>query len=308
MPLLKRVGLCLLLLCLPVAACDQSPASPTPAGETETLDVPTTTAAETPRPPTATSTPRGRVLLTARREMTMYSGPGEMYQVLDAALPVNTEFVVIGRDEDEEWAQVGYQSRRGWIPVDETDVIILGVLADVPIVPVLPVTDTPPPPTETYTPAPTLTPFPTLTIAPTSTSAPTPEDRDSRILPGRAFGTVAGDLNMSGEGALAILNDTYDYISWHFDPSIKGSISLELAVTCSDPNAEIVATLYNSTRTDPIERLYPVCNEGPLVFNALDPVGIYQLEFWLRDERPGEVDVTLEPDLMTIYTFRLKRP
>ncbi|MBN1287000.1 MAG: hypothetical protein JXB47_16490 [Anaerolineae bacterium] len=311
----KRAGLYILFALLSLAACTPpqdapptaTPAPPATDAGAETM-VPVTATPRptyTPRPPTAT--PYGRVLLTALRDLAVYDGPGAAYRASGAALPADAEAVVVGRDPAGDWAQIDYPAGRGWVAVSEDGAVVAGDLQGLPIIPVPPVTETPPPPTETFTPAPTLTPPPTFTRAPTLTAAPTPEDRDSAMLPGRQLGMLAGDFDVSGEGALALLNDTYDYISWYFDSSMHGTVSIELTFTCSDPNAEMVASLYSTRHAEPLARLYPVCGEGPQVVSGLEPSGLYQLELWLRDERPGVVDVTLEPDLATSYTFRLRR-
>jgi hypothetical protein len=288
MPVPKCAGL--IVLAFVLAACTGLEPTPTP----------TVTPAPTAVPPTAimspTWTPVGRVTLTALRELTMHAGPSTAYQQL-GLLPAGAEAVAFGRDRHGTWVRLSYEGMIGWVPVGEDGATISGDLADLPIVPVPRITNTPPPPPETHTPFPTPTPRPTRTPAHTNTPAPTPDDYDRRAFPVHSFGVLPATFSESGSGSLSLPNDEFDYIGFQFDQSVAGQISIVVEFTCDNPDAELVLTLFSAQRRDEeMQHLYPVCNRGPMTIYALESGNYYQLRIWLRDAEE------------TGYTFRIHKP
>ncbi len=279
MHVFKRAGLSLQVLALTLAltACAGS-ANPTP---TETLPPTFTPAPTFTLPPTWT--PVGKIVVTARNELTLRAGPSAFYAAV-GVMPAGHEATVFGRDQHNHWARVQYGTLTGWVSLEQPDSAeVAGDLNTLPIVPAPPITDTPPPPTTTNTPYPTFTPRPTRTRAPTETPAPTPDDRDSRAMPVYTFGVLGITFEETGGGILALPEDEYDYIALQFDPAISGQITVEMEFTCDNPDAELLLTLFSAQRRrEELQHIYPVCNQGPVYFRALESGAFYQVQVWLR--------------------------
>ncbi|GAB4446057.1 MAG: hypothetical protein Kow00120_16150 [Anaerolineae bacterium] len=290
----KRAGLPVLAMALAalLAGCAGAP-TPTPTHTpTPEVSAPTITL-----PPTWT--PVGRIAVSALAELTLRAGPNDRYHAV-SVMPAGHEATAFGRDQHNAWAQVRYGTLTGWVRVeDEAVAQVDGDLGILPVVPVEPITNTPPPPTATFTPFPTFTPRPTRTRAPTNTPAPTPEDRDSRALPKFNLGVLGLIFEETGSGILALPEDEFDYIAFQFNPEASGQLSLEVAFTCDNPDAELLLTLFSSRRfSEELQHLYPVCNQGPLYFRALEPGDFYQIRIWLRDAAMPFVEISPTPEVI----------
>mgnify|MGYP005833520015 CR=1 FL=1 len=313
MPSLRRSGFlapALTLVAL-LAACAAPPPTSTPE-PTATLTVPPTLASLPTLAPSRT--PAQPTVLTAQEEITLRAGPRTVYHEV-GVMPEGHEATVIGRDQSGNWAQVHYGTLVGWVGVETSAVEISGDLRALPIVPVAPITDTPPPPAATFTPYPTFTPRPSVTPRATVAFGPTPEDRDRRTAPIHDFGVLGPTFEVAGDGALALPEDEFDYIGFQFDPAMSGQPALELEFTCDNPDAELLLTLFSTQRRDAeLGQLYPVCNQGPQVFRALEPGNRYQIRIWLREADQPFLEATpesgaVEPErLETHYQFTLRNP
>ncbi|MBI1880901.1 MAG: hypothetical protein HYR94_22205, partial [Chloroflexi bacterium] len=134
-------------------------------------------ATDTPIPATDTPTPvptpvpPGVPAAVAKTDLEVYSGPGELYELL-GYLPEGAEAEITGRDKDRQWWQIRTTLAAAgvaWIKADPD-------LAEVSETNNIPIALAPPPPTGTPTPAPD-TPTPTATPladTPTATNTTTP--------------------------------------------------------------------------------------------------------------------------------------
>jgi uncharacterized protein YraI len=124
-----------------------------------------------PPPPSETPAPGGPPSAVTTTDLNIREGPGQEYFVI-GLLPVNTEVMVSGKNEDGSWWQIVYppdSAERGWIFAAFTR---SSNIENVPVVQ----TPIPPTPTQTPTATPTTTPSPTVpaTSSPTATHTPTP--------------------------------------------------------------------------------------------------------------------------------------
>jgi uncharacterized protein YraI len=125
----------------------------------------------TPAAPGETPTASGTPVAVTTTDLNVREGPGQEFPIL-GLLPVNTQVQVTGMNADGSWWQIAYPlggGGRGWIFAAFTRT------ANTEIVPVV---QTPVPPTATHTPTatPTITPSATAspTRVPTVTQTPTP--------------------------------------------------------------------------------------------------------------------------------------
>jgi uncharacterized protein YgiM (DUF1202 family) len=126
----------------------------------------------------------GVAVLTAKTQVEVLSGPGEMYDLL-GRLPQNARAEIIGQDEAMAWWQIKTtlsSSGAGWVEADpakveafDTASVPIALAPSTPTATPPPDTPTPtsPPATETPTPTNTFTPGPTV-IRPTNTHTPSP--------------------------------------------------------------------------------------------------------------------------------------
>lgn len=87
------------------------PVTPTPTATATPTRVPSVTPTTTPSP---TATPIPHLTVTVE-QLIVYSGPGEMYDVL-GQVEKGDRLTILGCSEDEAWWQVEYFGWPGWVP------------------------------------------------------------------------------------------------------------------------------------------------------------------------------------------------
>jgi len=216
----------------------------TAVGEPGEADTPT------PTSPGETSVSGGPPSAVTTTDLNVREGPGQEHRVIDT-LPVNTEVVVTGKNEDSSWWQIVYppdSAERGWIFAAFTRP---SNTENVPVVE----TPVPPTPTQTLTVTPTTTSTPTAspTSAATATRTPTPT---STTTPGPIVEFEAANTTIN-PGECTILRWHIEYVTAAF---LSGGEFSNYGITGpygqvdTCPTATTTYILRAETDSGPIER------------------------------------------------------